>query len=39
MILNSWGMYIKIIEHITEIIVPVFTSFIGHKYFSFRRAI
>lgn len=28
--------YPKTIAHIIGVIVPVFTSFIGHKYFSFR---
>ncbi len=33
----DFNFYPELIAHSIGVIVPVFTSFIGHKYFSFRR--
>lgn len=35
---SDFNFYPQLTAHSIGVIVPVFTSFIGHKYFSFRRA-
>ena len=35
---SDFNFYPQLTAHIIGVIVPVFTSFIGHKYFSFRSA-
>ena len=33
----NYTLYPELIAHIIGVIVPLFTSYIGHKYFSFRK--
>lgn len=34
----GWTLYPKLVAHIIGVGSPVFTSYFGHRYFSFRRA-